>query len=247
MSKQKTIFSAFLATALMFLGTQAQAALIRITPEGVAVDEQTQLDPVPISADGFRLTYHGGGTQTILDPLILIFATPDGVTPTLASSGVQDPSTLASSITLGGTNYYGGTWDTTTGAAGTFGSGDSGTVYSKIGLQDANGSNNYSNWNGESGLTSWNLWVYTISFKPDLSRGDYMEFSTTNLALGSFVVGYGCTSLNTTDTACTNAGSTEDTPWTFTGYVTKVPEPGTLGLLGFGLFAMGMMRRRKVS
>jgi hypothetical protein len=251
MSFQKTVFHALLAAALVFVGAQAQASLIRITPEGVAVDEQVQLDPVPISADGFRLSYWGGGKSTILDPLVLVFATPDGVTPTLVSSGTSNPTALTADITLGGTNVYGGSWDTTTGSAGTYDSTDSGSVYADIGLTGAGGSQNYSNWNGESGITSWDLWVYTITFDPDLSQGDWMEFSTTNLALGSFVVGYGCTKLSddSIGTACWNAGTTEDTPFTFAGYVTttKVPEPGTLALLGLGLFAIGLTRRRRQS
>ena len=235
----------------MLLGANAEAELIRMTPLGVADTSQVVLDPVPIGADGFRLTYHGNNTgDPILNPVLLIFATPDGATPGLTFSS-SDPA-LTTGITLGGTNVYGGTWNPLTGAAGTYDQTDANkSVYEAIGLTPPGSpSESYTNWTGASGLTSWSLFVYQVTFNPLIDHGDWVQFSTTNLAAGSFVVGYGCTALNpdVTPDRCNNSSSTESTPFTFAGMVsppTKVPEPATLTLFGVGLAAFGFVGRKR--
>lgn len=233
-------------------------ALIRITPLGVAVDEQTITDPVPISPDGFRTSYwsNGNGQGTILDPLLLILATPTTAVPgtapgltfkTSAPTNITDNA----NIVLGGTNVYGGSWDTTTGAAGTYdastsnygGPGQQISVYEYLGFDPAGSSSEkYSNWNDHTGLSSWDLWIYQIAFNPDFSTGDWVEFNTTGLVEGSYVVGYGCTSVD--GSYCSGPGSTQSTPFTFAGLVT-VPEPGTLILLGTGLLSFGLLSRKR--
>ncbi len=225
-----------------------QASLIRITQPGVAVDESPTTHPVIITGEGFRLTHWGGGDKTIMDPLVLIFATPEGTTPiapTLTASGASNPDTMSATITLGGTNVYGGTWDGD-GYAGTFNeTSDPAKVYDFIGF-DPGGSDsqNYTNWNGYSGRTSWDLWVYTVTFDPDFARGYWFEFATTNLGVGSFVIGYGCTGLNSDGTACGNSGTTDDTPFTFAGYV---PEPKSVFLIGAALIGLFAFSRRRTS
>ncbi len=248
----------FLMLVSAVFALPAFAELIRITPTGVAVPEQVVTDPVPIGADGFRLTYHGGGSKEIINPLLLIFATPDGVTPTLANTGVSEPISLTAGFTLGGTNIYGGSWNTATGDAGTYDSVTSSpnlSVYEVIGLTpDGSDSQNYPNWTGASGLDSWQLFVYQIAFSPLFSRGDWIEFSTTNLALGSFVVGYGCTetTAGTSGPVCNNPGATESTPFTFAGFVTDIPEPDipepfTAPLIVLGIFIQQFRFRKRRS
>lgn len=259
--KQSMVITLSVISLVVYSVAAQATALIRITPLGVAVDEQTVTDPVPISPDGFRTSFwsNGSGQGSIVDPLILILATPTD--PAAAAPGpaplltykTSNPANITSNagITLGGTNVYGGSWNTTTGAAGTYdattsnygGPGGQISVYQYIGFNPAgSASEKYSNWNTASGLTSWDLWIYQIVFNPDFSTGDWVEFATNGLAEGTFVVGYGCTAVS--GSSCSGQNSTQSTPFTFAGMVT-VPEPGSIMLLGAGMIGFALFRRKR--
>lgn len=241
--KRVLVSAAVLGT--LFASGSARANLIRMTPAGVSVAAYAgPLDPVPIGADGFRLTFHGGGPATLVNPVMLILGVPDAtVAPTLSGSGV---GAVTVAVDLGDTqNRYGGTWNTTTGFAGTFDGSSVGSAYDVIGFNpQGSSSQNYPNWNGFTGLTSWNLFVYALTFTPPMDQRthDFVEFSTS-LPGGSYVIGYGCEAVGT-DGKCTGEGKTEDTPFTFAGSVV-VPEPGTLSLLALGGGLFLARRRRK--
>jgi len=230
----------------LLTATSAQAALIRLTPQGLTPSQYEALgyptDPAIIPGDGFRLTYHGGGELELVNPVLLILAVPDDslVAPTLTSvaGGFDSVGIELGDIT--GTRY-GGSWDPDTGFAGTFDSTTNPKVYNFIGFTPkGSDSENYANWSGATGLASWNLFVYALTFDPRMSRGDFAEFDT-NLPQGSYVIGYGCTAIGA-DGLCTNSGATESTPFTFAGLV-RVPEPATVLL--FAPAAAFVLRRSR--
>jgi hypothetical protein len=237
------------AAALVGLAaTPAQAASIRITPTGWAPDDYQNagypVDPAIIGSDGFRLTYWGAAGETLVNPVMLILAVPEGspapLTPVPDNSGEPDAV-----VSVASTSYYGAnSWDTSTGKVlSPFNSTSTKNVYDFIGFKPSgNSSENYANWNKTTGLTGWNLFVYTVEFTPQLGKNDYVEFATS-LPVGSFVIGYGCTS--TVNGACSGTGNTQSTPFTFAGAV-GVPEPASVTLMLSGLgMALARARRRR--
>ena len=255
MSVKKAAVLCLFLVALAFSATPASAALIRLTPGGMTPAQYEAaglpLDPAVISADGFRLTYWGGGQDTLVNPVMLVLAIPDLAlaAPTLTVTNTAGFSNVE--VDLGDTQTrYGGTWNTTTGFAGTFSSSSNPKVYDLIGFTPkGSSSENYANWSGATGVTSWNLFVYAVTFNPLMAQGDYVEFSS-NLPVNSYVVGYGCEALK--NGLCSGSGSTESTPFTFAGLVsspprTQVPEAGTLALMlpGIALALKGFRRRAR--
>ena len=82
-----------------------------------------------------------------------------------------------------------------------------------------------------------------------MSRGDWAEF-TTNLPTGAYVIGYGCTELDSAGLCKDqpgggNNGATESTPFTFAGRVAQVPEPSLMAMLIPGLALAFLPRRRR--
>jgi PEP-CTERM motif len=238
----------FLVLGLLAPSVARAEALLRVTPEGWTPSDYQAAgyptDPSIIGPDGFRLTYHGGGPDTLVDPVLLILGIADGTAaPTLTDTllgGVTDVN-----IVRDGTDFFGGTWNAN-GFAGVFdSSAGNQSVYEVIGFTASKSggadSENYSNWSAATGLTSWNLFVYQLYFAPQFGRGDFIEFSS-NLSLpdGSFVIGYG---LNTPKNG---KQGVEATPFTFAGKV-SVPEPGTLTLLIPALGLFGFYRRKYVA
>ena len=80
---RRFIFGSLVLAVLAFSAAPAQAALIRLTPQGLSPSEYEAAgfptDPAIIPPDGFRLTYHGGGAETLVNPILLILGIPTGV------------------------------------------------------------------------------------------------------------------------------------------------------------------------
>ena len=245
--------SLLVGTLLLILGMSApaQAELLRITPLGLSPAGYTgQTDPVLIGSEGFRLTYHsqGGGNVSWVNPVELILGIPTGLGPAPTLTVTSSPG-LSVAIDLGGTQaLYGGTWDTTTGYAGTFTGSPISKVYDFIGFSPkGSASENFSNWSGYSGLNSWDLYVYALTFTPQIAPSQYAEFSVASgLPEGTFVIGYGLEEVK--KGTCKTPSCAQTTPFTFAGYVPEtqqVPEPTTSALLGSGLGLLFLKLRRR--
>src|SRR5204862_1035615 len=82
---------------------QATAALVRITPEGLAANEYEAaglpLDPAIIGPLGFRLTYSGIGNDDLINPIEIVIGVP-GTATGLAPALTAGSSSRFSSVTI---------------------------------------------------------------------------------------------------------------------------------------------------
>jgi hypothetical protein len=243
----------------IFMASPAQADLMFISPlgeePGLCVDEggTSPCSPSLIGSDGFRLTYHGNGAQqTVEDPVLLILGIPTGtVVPVLTIDDVEGSATGVL-LQAGVPTELGGNWDAS-GYAGTFtqaGNLRSGApnpeVYEFIGLTPgtnstgATNSNNWVNWSGATGLSSWDLYVWTITFTPDFNakNPDWIDIAG-QFADGTYAIAYSCETINNDGTCSQN--NVQSTPFTRAGLV-QTPEPASVLLLLPGLALL--FRRR---
>jgi hypothetical protein len=178
-----------------------------------------------------------------MDPVLLIVGVAAGNTaPTLTPSLVSGVTSV--SVVRDGVTAYGGSWDSN-GYAGNFTSAAGNqSVYQFINLSDPQGggadSQSFVNWSDGNSAASYNLYVYKLYFEPDFGKGDFVEFDTSLLPGGSYVVGYGMNPPKNSGDPQVNA-----TPVTFAGRVTTVPEPGSLSMLVLGLTGLVAARRRR--
>jgi hypothetical protein len=203
----------------------------------------------------------GAASKSTSTTILLIVAIPNTTSgaPGIASV-VDGPGVSGTGVgQLGGPNVFGGTWNTSTGLAGTLtGASGSTTVYQVPGLPCCSGggpSENFGNlqtWDANApgvgvNATSFGVFIYTLT-GISLGQSQYVtvNFSGGGLAVGSFVNVSTCESGSSTSVAC-KGGAVYSTPFTHTGLVTTpTPEPTSMLLMGSGLVAFGgMLRRRK--
>lgn len=195
-----------------------------------------------IGATKLDIFENGMGQPSLVNPVLLIIGIPNG-------SGTA-PATITLSMgtgQLGGTNAWGGSWNTTTGSAGSFTALSTQPVYEFIGLLNGSSSQSFVNWSAaESAVlgitaTNFSIFVYTLNGTGITGNtGVDVTFSSA-LPKGTFVVAYGCSVAGTT---CSDPGKTFSTPFTQSGLV--VPEPGTMALLGTGLLGLAGLVGRKL-
>jgi hypothetical protein len=191
---------------------------------------------LPMDETNLGILENGTGNPALVDPFLLI----------IGVANVTDADFTAPSITLstgtgivGGTNYFGGSWDTTTGYAGSFTAASSDDVYGFIGLTpNGNNSNNFGNWAAAdlfvNGITAngFGIFVYSLS-GTGIEGGSQVDVMFgSDLNLGTFAVAYGQDS----------KGKAFSTPFTESGLT--VPEPSTFMLFGVGLLSLLFMRRK---
>lgn len=194
----------------------------------------------PISDTTLGILENGSGQPTLVDPLLLILGVPNMTNLTFTAPSI----TLSSGTgTIGGTNVFSGTWNTSTGYVGNFTAGNN-DVYQFIGLNPSgNASNNFVNWHDAdlavNGIdaSGFGIFVYTLT-GTGITGGSTVDVTFGSpLALGTFVVAYG--------QDARDPAHSYTTPFTEAGLTNNpVPEPATIFLLGSGLFGLAFSRKR---
>jgi PEP-CTERM motif len=217
-------------------------------------------ETIGIPSQSLTVWDQGAASKTTSTTILLIVAIPNTASgaPGIASV-VNGPGVSGTGVgQLGGPSVFGGTWNASTGLAGTL-SAISGTktVYQVPGLPCCSGgapSENFGNlqtWDANApgvgvNATSFGVFIYTIT-GVSLGQSQYItvNFSGAGLPVGTFVNISTCEKGSSTSVACTG-GAVYSTPFTHAGLVTsQTPEPASMLLMGSGLVLFGRILRRQ--
>ena len=215
------------------------------------------------SGTNFSIFQQANGGVSPTMPLLMIFAVPHGDPFNIGA--LNSPGTLiapypggaTSNVTITSTlDAYGlpGTFmqgvNFTTGDIYTFLEGFTSDASAKNALANANNSYNIGNMNSaeltDLSLTVTSYDIYLAEAETPLNQNYLLDVTDSGLPKGTFISAFAEDSTKCPGAHCTAV----DAPFTEAGLTggdspPTVPEPSTLALLGGGLAAMGVIRRRR--